>query len=185
MGVLDIGREEVVVRTNVCNVSTTQHLLRTRLREFRHSPDFSKLWRYGTISVVSTVISLSGLFLFYRILGLSPGWSNIWATVIATIPYYYLNRMWVFKKRGRSHLTKEIIPFWAIAFGSLILSTLAVRFAGYEARTIASKTTRAGILLIANFATYGILWLMKFFVFNKLLFRVRLPETASDTAVTD
>jgi len=31
------------------------------------------------------------------------------ATVIATIPYYYLNRMWVFKRRGRSHLTKEIL----------------------------------------------------------------------------
>jgi putative flippase GtrA len=166
-------------------VATTQHSLRLRLREFRHSPDFAKLWRYGTISVVATVISLSGLFLFYRIVGLSPGWSNICATVIATIPYYYLNRMWVFKKRGRSHLTKEIIPFWAIAFGSLVLSTLAVRFAGYEARSIASKTTRAGILVMANFATYGILWLMKFFVFNKLLFHTREPETASEAPVAD
>ena len=175
----------MVGRTIVCIVSTTQQTLRTRLRAFRHSPDFAKLLRYGTISVVSTAISLSGLFLFYRILSLSPGWSNIWATVIATIPYYYLNRMWVFKRRGRSHLTKEIIPFWVIAFGSLILSTLAVRFAGYEARTIGSKTTRAGILLMANFATYGILWLMKFFVFNRLLFRSRVSEMPSDVPVTD
>ena len=166
-------------------MSTARQSLRTRLCEFRHSPDFLKLWRYGTISVVSTSISLTGLFLFYRILSLSPGWSNIWATVIATIPYYYLNRMWVFKKRGRSHLTKEVIPFWAIAFSSLILSTLAVRFAGYEARTIGSKTTRAGILLMANFATYGLLWLMKFFVFNKILFRSHVPETPSDVPNTD
>lgn len=166
-------------------MSTARQSLRTRLCDFRHSPDFAKLWRYGTISVVSTVISLTGLFLFYRILSLSPGWSNIWATVIATIPYYYLNRMWVFKKRGRSHLTKEVIPFWAIAFSSLILSTLAVRFAGYEARTIGSKTTRAGILLMANFATYGLLWLMKFFVFNKILFRSRVPETPSVVPNTD
>lgn len=166
-------------------MSTSQHSLHTRLSEFRHSPDFAKLWRYGTISVVSTVISLTGLFLFYRILGLSPGWSNIWATIIATIPYYYLNRIWVFKKRGRSHLTKEVIPFWAIAFASLLLSTLAVRFAGYEARSIASKTTRAGILLIANFTTYGLLWLMKFFVFNKLLFRSRVSESAPGAATID
>ena len=166
-------------------MSTTPHSLRSRLLDFRHSPDFGKLWRYATISVVSTAISLSGLFLFYRIIGLSPGWSNIWATVIATIPYYYLNRIWVFKKRGRSHLTKEVLPFWAIAFGSLILSTLAVRFAGYEARSIASKTTRAGILVMANFATYGILWLMKFFVFNKVLFRSRTHEPKSDIQVSD
>ncbi len=51
------------------------------------------------------------------------------------------------------------------------LDVLAVRFAGHEARSIASKTTRAGILLIsANFATYGLLWIAKFFVFNKILF---------------
>lgn len=172
-------------RTNVCVVSTTQHSLRSQLRDLRHSPDFAKLWRYATISVVSTAISLTGLFLFYRVLGLSPGWSNIWATVIATIPYYFLNRIWVFKKRGRSHLTKEVLPFWAIAFASLILSTLAVRFAGYEARSIASETTRAGILVMANFATYGILWLMKFFVFNKILFRSRAHEAMSDTPVAD
>jgi putative flippase GtrA len=174
-----------VGRTIVCIVSTPQHTLRTRISDFRQSPGFAKLLRYGTISVVSTVISLSGLFLFYRVLSLSPGWSNIWATVIATIPYYYLNRMWVFKKRGRSHLTKEVIPFWAIAFGSLILSTLAVRFAGHEARTISSKTTRAGILVMANFATYGLLWLMKFFVFNSVLFRSRVPEMSSDVSITD
>jgi putative flippase GtrA len=174
-----------MVRTIVCIVTTTQISLRARLRDFRHSPDFSKLWRYATISVIATVISLTGLFFFYRILGLSPGWSNIWATVIATVPYYFLNRLWVFKKRGRSHLTKEVIPFWAIAFASLILSTLAVRFAGHEARSIDSKTTRAGILVMANFATYGILWLMKFFVFNKLLFRSRVPEAAPETQVAD
>jgi putative flippase GtrA len=173
------------VRTNVCFVSTTWDSYRRRLTEFRHSPDFKKLWRYGTISVVSTGISLTGLFVFYRILALSPGWSNIWATVIATVPYYYLNRMWVFNKRGRSHLTKEIIPFWVIAFGSLILSTLAVRFAGHEARSIGSKTTRAGILLMANFATYGLLWIAKFFVFNKILFRSHVPETASELPLAD
>ncbi len=172
-------------RTNVCNVSTTQGSYRTRLHEFRRSPDFTKLWRYGTISVVSTGISLTGLFFFYRILSLSPGWSNIWATVIATIPYYYLNRMWVFNKRGRSHLTKEVIPFWAIAFGSLILSTLAVRFAGHEARSIASKTTRAGILLMANFATYGLLWIAKFFVFNKILFRSHVIVAPSEMPIAD
>ena len=107
-----LNEKRLTVRTNVCIVSTTRGSFRTRLHDFRHSPDFTKLWRYGTISVVSTAVSLTGLFFFYRILSFSPGWSNIWATVIATIPYYYLNRMWVFNKRGRSHLTKEVIPFW-------------------------------------------------------------------------
>jgi putative flippase GtrA len=145
-----------------------QHTLGERIG----SRDLGKIVRYGTISVVATLISLSGLFVFYRWLGLSPTWSNVVATCIATVPYYYLNRMWVFKKTGHSHLTKEILPFWTIAFVSLILSTLAVKFAGSQVHSISSKNVRGAILVAANLATYGILWIAKFIVFNRYLFHV-------------
>lgn len=158
-------------RTSVLLVSSERQSLRARANRLWTQLEFAKLWRYGTISVVSTGISLSGLFVFYRLLGLSPTWSNISATCVATVPYYYLNRLWVFKRSGKSHLTKEILPFWTIAFISLVLSTLAVRFAGYEARSISSKDIRAIILLAANFSTYGILWIAKFVIFNRYLFR--------------
>jgi putative flippase GtrA len=141
------------------------------LVESIRSQDLGKIFRYGTISVVSTVISLSGLFVFYRWVGLSPTWSNVVATCIATVPYYYLNRIWVFKKSGRSHLTKEVLPFWTIAFVSLVLSTLAVKFAGSQVHSISSKDVRGAILVAANFATYGILWVAKFVVFNRYLFK--------------
>ncbi|MGD0853562.1 MAG: GtrA family protein [Acidimicrobiales bacterium] len=139
--------------------------------------DLGKILRYGTISVVSTAISLSGLFVFYRWIGLSPTWSNIVATCIATVPYYYLNRLWVFKKSGRSHLTKEVLPFWTIAFVSLVLSTLAVKFAGSQVHSISSKNVRGAILVAANFATYGILWIAKFVVFNRYLFNTKGEPT--------
>jgi putative flippase GtrA len=143
------------------------------------SQDLGKIVRYGTISVVSTAISLTGLFVFYRWIGLSPTWSNILATCIATVPYYYLNRMWVFKKSGRSHLTKEVLPFWTIAFVSLILSTLAVKFAGTQVHAIASKNVRGAILVAANLATYGILWIAKFIVFNRYLFHDEKKGTST------
>jgi putative flippase GtrA len=143
------------------------------------SQDFGKILRYGTISVVSTAISLSGLFVFYRWVGLSPTWSNVVATCIATVPYYYLNRIWVFKKSGRSHLTKEVLPFWTIAFVSLVLSTLAVKFAGSQVHSISSKNVRGVILVAANFATYGILWIAKFVVFNRYLFNTEREPTTT------
>jgi putative flippase GtrA len=141
--------------------------------------NLGKILRYGTISVVSTAISLSCLFVFYRWIGLSPTWSNILATCIATVPYYYLNRMWVFKKSGRSHLTKEVLPFWTIAFVSLVLSTLAVKFAGSQVHSISSKNVRGAILVAANFATYGILWIAKFVVFNRFLFNSEREPTST------
>lgn len=141
--------------------------------------DLRKILRYGTISVVSTAISLSGLFVFYRWIGLDPTWSNVLATCIATVPYYFLNRMWVFKKSGRSHLTKEVLPFWTIAIVSLVLSTLAVKFAGSQVHSVSSKNLRGAILVAANFATYGALWIAKFVVFNRFLF-----NTMSETSPT-
>lgn len=154
--------------------------MRNILGEAIRSQDLGKILRYGTISVVSTAISLTGLFVFYRWIGLSPTWSNIVATCIATVPYYYLNRMWVFKKSGRSHLTKEVLPFWTIAFVSLVLSTLAVKFAGSQVHSISSKNVRGAILVLANLATYGILWIAKFVVFNRYLFNPE-RETSSTT----
>jgi putative flippase GtrA len=158
-------------------VSSNGQSARKTLRASIRLHDFRKVLRYGTISVVSTAISLSGLFVFYRWIGLSPTWSNIVATCIATVPYYYLNRLWVFKKSGRSHLTKEVLPFWTIAFVSLVLSTLAVKFAGSQVHSISSKNVRGAILVAANFATYGILWIAKFVVFDRYLFNTTREPT--------
>jgi putative flippase GtrA len=160
-------------------VSTIKQSARHTIRQSIRSQDLGKILRYGTISVVSTAISLSGLFVFYRWIGLSPTWSNIVATCIATVPYYYLNRMWVFKKSGRSHLTKEVLPFWTIAFVSLVLSTLAVKFAGSQVHSISSKNVRGVILVAANFATYGILWIAKFVVFNRFLFKTKIEPSST------
>jgi putative flippase GtrA len=153
--------------------------VRNTLDKSTRSHNLGKILRYGTISVVSTVISLTGLFVFYRWIGLDPTWSNILATCIATVPYYYLNRIWVFKKSGRSHLTKEVLPFWTIAIVSLVLSTLAVKFAGSQVHSISSKNVRGVILVAANFATYGILWIAKFIVFNRFLFKTESDATTS------
>jgi putative flippase GtrA len=153
--------------------------MRHALSEAIGSSDVGKILRYGAISVVATLISLTGLFVFYRWIGLSPTWSNIVATCIATVPYYYLNRKWVFKKSGRSHLTKEVLPFWTIAFVSLVLSTLAVKFAGAQVRSISSKNVRGVILVAANLATYGVLWIAKFIAFNRYLFHVEKESVSS------
>jgi putative flippase GtrA len=151
----------------------------SRARAYVKTPEFTKLWRYCTVSGISTVTSLVGLYLFYRVVGLSPGWANVVASCIATVPSYYLNRSWAWGKNGKSHFMKEVAPFWIIAFISLLISTVVVRFAGRESVSIASKDVRALILVAANFVTYGFLWVGKFILFNKVLFKQREPATAS------
>ena len=90
---------------------------------------------------------------------------------MATVPSYYLNRRWAWGKTGPSHLWKEIVPFWALAFAGLALSILAVDIAESEAPQITSS--HLGTAVIVNFsalAAWGLIWVGKFVIFNRLMF---------------
>lgn len=147
-----------------------------RARAYSKTAEFTKVWRYCAVSGISTACTLGLLYLFYRVAGLSPFGANVVATGLATVPAYYLNRSWAWGKTGRSHFMREVVPFWVIALISLVLSTLAVQFAARQAVSIHSKDMKALILLCANFVTYGVLWVGKFTLFNRLLFKHHEPR---------
>lgn len=144
-----------------------------RALAFRKTTEFQRLWRYAMASVITTIFSLALLGLFYGVFRIaSAAWCNLLATAITTIPSYYLNRAWAWGKTGRSHLTREIIPFWTIAIISALISTFFVHFADIGAQHL---THSHGILTLVveatNFVTYAVLWVSKFVLFNKVLFR--------------
>ena len=151
-------------------------------REFRRSPHFGRFWRYSFVSVVSTVISLGGLYLFFRVLHVgSAAVSNLIATSIASIPAYYLNRTWSWGKTGRSHVFREVVPFWSITAFGVIASTLVVHFAANEAYHLHHSHHGREVTIIvelANLSTYAVLWIGKFLIFNRFLFKSTEPIAA-------
>ena len=122
------------------------------------------------------MLSLGFLYLFFRVVKIGSAVdANVVATVIATPPSYYLNRRWAWGKTGRSHLMREVVPFWTIAALSLVLSTIAVGLADHEAHHLTlSHSGETMVVLAANFATYGVIWVGKFVLFNRVLFVHRL-----------
>lgn len=150
-------------------------------REYVRSAHFRRFLRYSSVSVVSTSVSLVGLYVFFRVLHIGTATdSNLLATAIASIPAYYLNRTWAWGKSGRSHVFREVVPFWAITVLGVLLSTTAVHFASIEAHH--HHLSKAGVTLAvesANFITYAILWFAKFSFFNRVLFKVK-PELTDE-----
>jgi putative flippase GtrA len=149
-------------------------------RELTQHPNFSKIWRFTSVSIVSTVITLAMLYVFFRVLKVgTAAESNLLATSIATAPAYYLNRTWTWGKTGKSHVMREVVPFWTIAIIGVLLSTAAVHFAAVEAHHITHSKMGVTILVeLANFVTYGVLWVGKFTIFNRYLFNT--PEVIPD-----
>jgi cellulose synthase/poly-beta-1,6-N-acetylglucosamine synthase-like glycosyltransferase/putative flippase GtrA len=135
-----------------------------------------KLVRYSLASMVSIAVSQSVLMVAFGMWHWTASMANVVACAVATAPSYYLNRTWAWGRRGRSHLWKEVVPFWAIAFLGLALSTWAADAASTLAgHAGTSHATTTAVVMAASLAAFGVLWVGKFAVFNGLLFGER-PE---------
>jgi putative flippase GtrA len=134
--------------------------------------------KYAGVSVFNVILGQALLVIFYRLFSASDeavpevsrlmrgASANTIAVVISAVPAYYLSRAYVWGKRGRSELRREVLPFWIFVFVGLLLSTVGVALV---AHFIAAPKT-AGFLhpakLAANVASivaFGILWVIRFF----------------------
>jgi putative flippase GtrA len=136
------------------------------LQELYEKPLVQKFWKYCVVSAVGVVLGQSLILLFATGLGWSWGWANVTAVTISTLPTYYLSRAWVWQKHGKSSLYAEIIPFWVMSFLGLLLSTLVVVWLEnqYPDQPILAN--------VGNVIGFGVLWLAKFFILDRLLFKV-------------
>ena len=135
------------------------------------TPGGKKAARYMAVSAVTVAIGQVALFTFYFGLHWTARSANLTACVIGGLPSYYLHRRWTWGKSGPSHLLKEVLPFWGLAFLGLAFSTWTADVAENWAHDVtSSRLTQAMIINITVIATFGVLWIAKFFIFNKVFF---------------
>jgi putative flippase GtrA len=153
-----------------------------RLWHLARTPEGLKVVKYTMVSVISALTSLSVLTIVYGVLRL---WSEVpsalFANIVAGVPSYILNRRWVWKKGGRSHWWREILPFWVMSLTgigfALFTSTLAHNYADthhlhHLARTI--------LVVGANIGAFGILWFLKFLILNRLFAQIAEAELGDE-----
>jgi putative flippase GtrA len=141
--------------------------VRDRLR----SPGGQKLLKYSAASVVSVIVSVVLLVIFDGLIGWPAAVSSTLATAIATVPSYELNRKWAWGKSGKSHLWKEVVPFWALAFLGWGLSTFCVDLMeSYAKHHHIAHLLKTGLVTVVYVGAFGILWVGKFIIFNRVLF---------------
>jgi putative flippase GtrA len=123
-----------------------------------------KLLRYCGVSIFNLFFGQSLLFFFHSILDW-PGWvANVTAVTISAVPAYLLSRHWVWRQRGRNSFTTEVLPFWSMALLGLIISTVAVAI-------VDDRYDGALPVQLASVASFGVVWVLKFFVLDRLMWR--------------
>jgi putative flippase GtrA len=127
--------------------------------------------RYSMASVVSLVVSVICLAIFVGPIGMRAWVGATLATAIASIPSYYLNRKWAWGKSGKSHFMKEVVPFWGLAFLGWGFSTLCVHLMENHAdQQHYSHLVKTGTVTVVYVAAFGVFWVVKYVIFNKLVF---------------
>jgi putative flippase GtrA len=110
------------------------------------------------------------------------GWEAIPANLVSVsagaVPNYLINRRWTWSQTGKNRLWGEVVPFWVMSALGMILSLLAVNYAD-------DRWDSTAINSIAQLAGFGVLWLAKFFVLDKVMWKIVhdiQPDVAIDEA---
>jgi putative flippase GtrA len=145
-----------------------------------------KLMRYLAVSAISTTVSLTVLGLLVATRAVTPGWANVAATAVGTIPSFELNRRWVWAKTGRRSLRREVGPFCVLSFTSLALSTVAVSWAARWASTAGLGTTARTLAAeAASIASFGAMWVGQYLALDRVLFTSARDGAAPPSRVRD
>ena len=123
--------------------------------------------KFLAVSAFNVLFGQSLLFLANVVFGWGFVASNVFAVAISAVPAYILSRYWVWQKTGKNHFMKEVVPFWSLAFLGLVLSTALVAVAeNYSDSTL--------VLMGTNLAAFGVVWVAKFFILDRILFKQEL-----------
>ncbi|MDP6902491.1 MAG: GtrA family protein [Acidimicrobiales bacterium] len=123
-----------------------------------------KLLRYSGVSAVAVVVTQTCLWFGLVVTKWPAVVANVVAVSLGAIPAYLLNRSWVWGRKDSHSVRDEILPFWLYNLAGLAVSSTLVALADLWWASTA-------LVMSANLAAFAILWLGKFFILEKVLFK--------------
>jgi len=135
------------------------------------------LWaRYSASSVVATVVSQLAFALCYWF-----GTAALVATLVAwlagAVPNYVLNRRWTWGRSGQK------LPYTMIVIGSAVTAAVVTSVTDHLVQPVDSHALKTLLVTGSYFGTYAVLFIVKFVLFDRLVF-AKSPPAAADVART-
>lgn len=153
--------------------------------------------RYVATSGFGVVSTQILLFLFLHVFDWKPLVANFVAVTLISVPAFMLNKYWVWGKRGRAHMRREVLPFWIFTVAGWALSSVAVVVVANATKNPDVESLKDGnkyAVQAANIAGFGILWVLKYLFLDKIMFGgdhhtpydedMEIEEAALDAAPT-
>jgi putative flippase GtrA len=131
------------------------------------------LWaRYSASSVVATVVSQVAFALCYWF-----GTPAVAATLVAwlagAVPNYVLNRRWTWGRTGSK------LPYTIIVIGSAVTAAVVTSVTDHLVQPLESHAWKTVLVTGSYLATYAVLFIVKFVLFDRLVFAKSTDASAS------
>lgn len=142
-----------------------------------------KMLRYTGGSVVATVCSEVTFVVLYGPLGVSPTRASVVAWLAGAIPNYWLNRSWTWRRQGRPSLRNEVVPYVVIIGVTLLLASGVTHVVDAWLRGAdTSSSVRVTLVAAAFFGVYAVMFVLRYFLLDRLFGRLARLETTSSPA---
>ncbi|MPZ87263.1 MAG: hypothetical protein GEU81_04140 [Nitriliruptorales bacterium] len=133
-----------------------------------------KLSRYTAGSVIAGLCSEVGFLLVYGTALADTRVASVVGFLAGAIPNYLLNRSWTWGRRGRPDVLREVVPYVAVVLASVVAAAAVTSFVDrHVGELTTSRPLQVALVTLAFGATYGLLFVGKFVVFDRLLFADR------------
>ena len=143
------------------------------LVEHSRTPAGRRALRYIATSGFGVISTMILLFIFLHGFDWRPLAANFVAVTIVSVPAFMLNKYWVWGKRGRAHMRREVLPFWIFTVAGWILSSIFVALVAEATKNPDVKSLADGnkyAVQAASIAGFGVLWVLKYLFLDKVMF---------------
>lgn len=139
---------------------------------------FGRFVRYATGSLGAVAASALAFALAYPVLGLGPRVASVTAFLAGAVVNFSASRFWAWKRRDRSGLGRDLLAYAVLAV-LIALVAMGVTSLADAYLSGADPTVRAVLVEGCYFATYAVLFLVRFVILDRLVFRSRhqVPST--------
>jgi putative flippase GtrA len=138
---------------------------RTRIRRFV---------RYALGSFLATLVSAVVFALAYRVAHLGPQLTSVCAFTSGAVVNFLLNRFWAWDRWERIGLGRDLASYAVVAIATaLTAAAVTTATQDYAPRFDPLAAHLALVVEVSYFGTYAAMFLVKFMVLDRLVFRPR------------
>ncbi len=159
-------------------VDAAWHALPGSLRRRLRGKTGKRFVRFVPVSLAALASSQITLAILVGVTRLSAGASAVVASIVGAMVSYILSR-WAWERKGRPHVLKETLQFWAVSVGAWIVLGLASHYASVWAISAGlGHWQRVAVVNSAYFLANCVTFVSRFAIFHYVLFADRGSQSA-------